>query len=211
MARKALLLGIALLSMGILGCTQAAEDAVVSKGRAGTVNPFEENMENMLMPMDSLMMCLTENEYKYDPSDAVVFWSGIYYAIGNYGEKRDSVTVEEGVMTVTEQVVEEFAHGLYADFHSLPPIPEQLLVLIDYSAEIGNYTLALGERGISAAEIIKYEEGRQGTYLVTARLFGLDDNTTISKWKITIVPNEAAAALENPLFRYSISAMEKLK
>lgn len=177
----------------------------------GAVMSLENNLENMLMPMDALMMCIEENDYEYNVSDPTVFWASLYYTLGNYGTKRDLVTVGNSEMTVPRQVAQEYATALFADYEDLPEIPENLRAAIHYDESSDAYIVSLGDRGMSQSKIVDYSDNGDGTYTVVARLCATNDDSTICEWNFTLVENPYADGIQNPLFRYSIKNMQKVE
>ncbi len=183
----------------------------IMKEDPGAVMSLENNLENMLMPMDALMMCMVENNYEYNVSDPTVFWASLYYMLGNYGTKRDLVTVGNSDMTVPRQVVQEYATALFADYEELPEIPENLKAAIHYEEDSDSYIVSLGDRGMSQSKVVDYADNGDGTYTVVARLCGTDDDSTICEWNFTLVENSYADGIQNPLFLYSIKNMQKIE
>lgn len=178
---------------------------------SGAVIMLEDNLENMLMPMDALMMCMEENDYEYNVSDPTVFWASLYYTLGNYGTERDLVTISSDEMEVPRQVAQEYAAALFADYDNLPEIPENLRAAIHYDESADAYIVSLGDRGMSQSKVVEYSDNGDGTYTVLAKLYGIDDDTTICEWRFTLVENEYADSIQNPLFLYSIRDMQKVE
>ena len=178
---------------------------------AGRVMTFEDNLENMLMPMDALMMCVTENGYEYGSTDPTVFWASLYYTLGNYGTKREIVTINGSEMIVPSQVVQEFARGVFADYDNLPEIPGNLNTAIRYDEGKDAYVVSLGDRGLSESRIYDDYDNGDGTYTVMAKLCATDSNSTICDYKFILVENQYADGVQNPLFYYSIKSMTKIE
>lgn len=166
-------------------------------------------MESMLAPMDSLMMCMYENGYAYG-DDPYVFWVELRYLLGNYyGMAESGAAAEDAYLRVEPETVKEFASSLTADFRELPEMTEGLENLVRYDAETDTYLFALGDRGLSQAEVLSCEEQKDGNYQVQTRLYGVDDGETICIADFTLVPNTYQPESQTEqLFWYSVSAME---
>lgn len=166
-------------------------------------------MESMLAPMDSLMMCMYENGYAYG-DDPYVFWVELRYLLGNYyGMAESGAVTEDAYLRVEPETVKEFASSLTANFRELPEMAEGLENLVRYDAETDSYLLALGDRGLSRAEVLSCEEQKDGSYQVKTRLYGADDGKTICIADFTLAANTYQPENQTEqLFLYSVSAME---
>lgn len=184
-------------------------EAAEEPGTEETEGLLPAGMENMLAPMDSLMMCMYENGYAYG-DDPYVFWVELRYLLGNYyGLAESGVSTEDAYLRVEPEVVKEFASSLMADFRELPEMSEGLENLVQYDAETDSYLFAAGDRGLSQAEVLSCEEQEDGSYQVQTRLYGADDGETICMADYTLVPNTYQPENQaKQLFPYSVASME---
>ena len=49
-----------------------------------SVESLSAEQQNMLAVMDSLNMCMLENDWEYAPEDPVFLWTALFYTIGNH-------------------------------------------------------------------------------------------------------------------------------
>ena len=172
----------------------------------------EESLQNMLMAMDALMMCATEEGKDYDPSDPEFFWAALYRELSIYSNASSLITAsEDGGIQVPRQTVQEFATGLFAAYSDLPEIPDALSAFIRYDESWDAYILAPGDRGLSAPEILSASETEDGGYDVTARLYDVTDSSDICVYRFHLVPNAYADGITDPLFLYSVESMSPLE
>lgn len=49
-----------------------------------SVESLSAEQQNMLAVMDSLNMCMLENDWEYTPEDPAFLWTALFYTIGNH-------------------------------------------------------------------------------------------------------------------------------
>lgn len=49
-----------------------------------SVESLSAEQQNMLAVMDSLNMCMLENDWEYAPEDPAFLWTALFYTIGNH-------------------------------------------------------------------------------------------------------------------------------
>lgn len=171
--------------------------------------------QNMLAVMDSLNMCMVENEWEYEPENPDFFWSALTYTIGNYSNLRDNetsglITIEDGVMKVYYRLVQEYATGLFEDYSDLLEIPAgNTMVALDADNEY--YDFNMGDRGLSYGKIVSWVDNGDGTSTVETQLLGAEDDSVIADYIYTLVANPYADGIEDPLFVYTIRSVEKVQ
>lgn len=175
---------------------------------ASAESSWGEALQNMLMPMDALMMCAVEEEKNYDPADPEFFWGALFRELGNHSDASSLITTNENwELQVPRQVAQEFATGLFADYSDLLAVPDSLSSIIRYDESWDAYILSPGDRGLSAAEILSASETEDGGYDVTARLYDVTDSSDICVYLFHLVPNAYADGITDPLFLYSVESM----
>lgn len=175
---------------------------------ASAESSWGEALQNMLMPMDALMMCAVEEEKSYDPADPEFFWGALFRELGNYSDASSLITTNENwELQVPRQVAQEFATGLFADYSDLLAVPDSLSSIIRYDESWDAYILSPGDRGLSAAEILSVSETEDGGYDVMARLYDVTDSSDICVYLFHLVPNAYADGITDPLFLYSVESM----
>lgn len=175
---------------------------------ASAESSWGEALQNMLMPMDALMMCAVEEEKNYDPADPEFFWGALFRELGNHSDASSLITTNKNwELQVPRQVAQEFATGLFADYSDLLAVPDSLSSIIRYDESWDAYILSPGDRGLSAAEILSASETEDGGYDVTARLYDVTDSSDICVYLFHLVPNAYADGITNPLFLYSVESM----
>ena len=175
---------------------------------ASAESSWGEALQNMLMPMDALMMCAVEEEKNYDPADPEFFWGALFRELGNHSDTSSLITTNENwELQVPRQVAQEFATGLFADYSDLLAVPDSLSSIIRYDESWDAYILSPGDRGLSAAEILSASETEDGGYDVTARLCDVTDSSDICVYLFHLGPNAYADGITDPLFLYSVESM----
>lgn len=185
-----------------------AADSGTATEAASTESSWGEALQNMLMPMDALMMCAVEEGKTYDPADPEFFWGALFRELGNHSDASSLITTNENwEIQVPRQVAQEFATGLFADYSDLLEVPESLSSIIRYDESWDAYILSPGDRGLSAPEILSAAETEDGGYDVTARLYDVTDSSDICVYLFHLVPNAYADGITDPLFLYSVESM----
>lgn len=169
-----------------------------------------EDMLSMLAPMDAILMCGAETGFEYDAKDPEVFWRLMYYNLGNHGSRHQLAKLNEGTLYLDRRAVQEFATGMFVDYSDLPAVPEDFAESITYDASMDQYQFSLGDRGLSDAEFVKCMQNADGSYDVTARLYDLEDNSTIVSAVFHLVTNPYADGISEPLFLYTIASFEEI-
>ena len=164
----------------------------------------------MLPPMDGFMMYAAENEFIFDATNPEVFWGVLFYTVGNYAGNSQYAELDGDYLRVNRKFVQEYATGQFAEYSELPEIPEKWQNDIIYDTDWDAYKFSLGDRGTSAAQIVRCQEYKDGSYDVTARLFDLVENNTICLAKFHLVKNTYADGMEYPMFYYAIASVEKV-
>lgn len=200
--------------------TEADDPAEEAKAETEDVELDVENLSeeqnNMLAVMDSLNMCMKENDYSYDSSDPEFVWSALFYTIGNYpnvGNRDNSDLMEEngetGIRKVYYKLVQEYATGLFEDYSELPDLPEEGIVQQDTDADY--YDFQMGDRGISYGRIASWTEHADGTNTVVTELVDAEDDSVITAYRYVLVPNSYADGVTDPMFTYTVRSAEKIK
>lgn len=190
---------------------QSSEDDVQDSEKEVVDGEVPYVFRDMLPVMDAFMMYAVEyNNFEYDAADPEVFWGILYYTIGNYAGNSQYAEIDGDYLRVDRMLVQEYAAGQFAEYDDLPEVPEVWENNIIYDADWDAYKFAVGDRGLSSAEIVGWTELNDGTYDVTARLFGLTDNQTITEVKFHLVKNKYADGITNPMFMYAIDTVENV-
>ncbi len=169
------------------------------------VSSLNGQQENMLMLMDALNICMTENGYTYDANNAEFFWKAINYTIMMYPEVPGS-DLEEllgwaddySCMNVHADLVDIYAEGLFASYTALPEVPEGHMV--SAGDEAGYYKLSVGDRGDSYGEIVTWVETADGSCHVETKLIDAATGEAIASYVYELVENSD----ENAVFAYRI-------
>lgn len=174
-----------------------------------------KEQENMLPIMDSLMMCMGDNDYSYDSTNPEFYWSALYYVTNLCGRERDgngvSVDGVEGIMKVYYRVVQEFATATFADYTDLIDIPEGVENIKVNPEDNEEYVLSMGDRGSSASRIVSWETESDGSQTVVAQLYDVADDAVIVECKFVLVDNVYADSVSSPTFLYSVKSAERTK
>ena len=170
--------------------------------------PYE--LRDMLPVMDGFMMYAVEQQFVFDAADPEVFWGIMFYTVGNYAGNSQFSEIDGDYLRVNRMFVQEYATGQFAEYGDLPEVPEKWSEDIIYDEGWDAYKFALGDRGVSAAEIVSWQPQEDGIVDVTARLFDLTDNSTILKVKFRLVENKYADGITYPMFLYAIEAVENV-
>lgn len=191
--------------------TKAPETEPVETTKApdsGKVDAHSAEVQAMLTQMDALMQCVTENKIKYDASDASFVWTALCYSLGQNGVNHVLIETDGSKALVPGQTAAEFATALFADYDELPEIPKALKNMVSYDAGEDAYSITLGDRGDSAAEITGAKRNSDGSIWIVARLYTCSDGETICTYRFHLVDNAYADGITDPVFLYSIAGME---
>lgn len=190
------------------GVIEIAEDEVAELPSASnpdglTEEELSEELKGMVMAIDSLMMASVENGETVTANNPEKFWTVMHYALGNYAETYNRGEVMESELAVKSTDVVEFAAALTDGFNGLETMPASEEYGIRFDAETDTYFFGLGDRGLSQTEILSFEYTDMDTVKVSARLFALDDDSTICNADFTLVRNTNAGA--DAVFCFSVS------
>ena len=169
---------------------------------------FEElpdNIKGLMVPIDALLLYHVENDAEYVSNDPEMFWMVMHYAIGNFGTFYNRAELREYELAVESKVISEFASAIVADLEDIPGIPDSLSMNIRYDSEEDLYFFGVGDRGLSQTEILSYEYVDNHTLKISARLFAMDDDSTILKGDFVFVRNDDAVGVVESLFHFTVS------
>ena len=167
-----------------------------------------DDIKGMLIPIDSLLLYNVEMGGEYNPDDPEMFWLAMYYSIGNFGEFYNRAELRESELVVESMDAAEFATSFVPEFNDFPQIPDWIGSIIRYDNVEDAYFFGVGDRGLSGTEILSYEYVDSNTLKIKARLFAADDNSTIREGEFTLVRNDYASGVIEPLFYFSVSEAE---
>lgn len=191
--------------------TESLENMVVSDENGIAFEELPDDIKGLIIPMDSLLLYYAETGAEYAPEDPEMFWRVISYAIGNFGEFYNRAELVGSELAVDSMVIAEFASAFISDFEGIPLIPDTLSARVRYDHEEDIYYFGVGDRGLSQTEILSYEYIDNNTLKISARLFAIDDDSTIKKGDFVLVRNEYAAGVIEPLFYFSVSEATFIK
>lgn len=188
--------------------SEASDLPAVSDPNGIEYESLPDDIKGMLIPIDSLLLYNVEIGGEYKPEDPEMFWQTMHYMFGNFGEFYNRAEFRESELAVQSMDAAEFATSFVADFKELPQVPESLNYGVRYDVKEDVYFFGVGDRGLSSTEILSYEYMDSNTLKITARLFAADDDSTIRKGAFTLVRNDYAAGVIEPLFYFSVSEAE---
>ncbi len=185
--------------------TESTENIIVSDENGIEFETLPDDIKGLIIPMDSLLLYYAETNSEYNPEDAGMFWRVMNYAIGNFGEFYNRAELVGSELAVDSMVIGEFASAFIVDFEGIPVIPDALSARVRFDSEEDIYYFGVGDRGISQTEILSYEYVDNNTLKISARLFAIDDDSTIKKADFIFVRNEYAAGVIEPLFYFTVT------
>lgn len=180
----------------------------VSDPNGVTYENLPDDIKGMLIPIDSLLLYNVESGGEYNPDDPGMFWLAMHYAIGNFASFYNRAELVESELAVESMDVAEFATSYVEGFKGLPLIPDSLSNRVRYDSEEDMYFFGVGDRGLSQTEILSYEYVDSNTLKISARLFAVDDDSTICKGEFVLVRNDYASGVIEPLFYFTVSEAE---
>ena len=167
-----------------------------------------DDIKGLLVSIDSLLLYHVENDAEYVSNDPEMFWMVMHYAIGNFGTFYNWAELREYELAVGSKVIHDFASAIVANSENIPAIPDSLSMNIRYDNEEDLYFFGVGDRGLSQTQILSYEYIDMDTLKVSARLFAMDDNSTITKGDFVFKRNHNANCEIEPLFYFTVSEVE---
>ena len=188
--------------------TTEADSTLSEKQQNISFNDLPDDIKGCIIPMDSLMLYHVETGKEYDSTDAYMFWRTMHFALGNFGVNYNRAEITDYELEVESMVIGEFATSFIPDFDNPPPIPEELSDFVRYDDNSDTYYFGLGDRGLSQTEILSYEYVDNNTLKITARLFGLDDDSTICRGEFVLKRNDYASGVVEPLFYFTVTEVE---
>lgn len=166
--------------------------------------------------MDSLIMCMEENNMTYEPTDPLFFWTAMSYEIGIYGHLRDADAMADngnGMATVPVEMVEEYADMLFQDYGELLEIPADM-TMVQHSADGESYDFGLGDRGTNTTKIISWTDNGDGTNTVVAGLYEMDENGEAVgepvSYEFVLGDSPYVDTMSDPIFYYAVQSAKKL-
>ena len=180
------------------------------------VEELSQKQQNMLAIMDSLNMCMVENQCDYTPENPDFLWKALFYTIGNYPDLRDNeesglITIDNstGTMIVNYKLVQVYATGITESYSDLPALPEESYVSQGEDTEY--YHFPMGDRGLSYGKIASWAENGDGTHTVETQLIGADDESLIAAFEYVLADNPYADGITDPMFLYTVRSVKKLE
>lgn len=174
-------------------------------------NELPDDIKGTIIPIDSLLLYHAETGNEYDSNNSYMLWRTLQYAFGNFGINYNRAQTKDYNITVEPMTIGEFTTSIIDGDYRNYPIPAELSDDIWYDGNDDLYYFGLGDRGLSQTEILKYQYLEDHNLKVTARLYGLDDNTTICSGTFYLKRNDYASGVIEPLFYYTVTDVEYLK
>ncbi len=171
-------------------------------------NELPDDIKGTIIPIDSLFLYHTETGKEYDANDSYMLWRTLQYAFGNFGVNYNRAELKEYSLTVEPMTIGEFTTAILDDDYKNYPIPEELSDNIWYDSNYDLYYFGIGDRGLSQTELLTYQYLDNHNLKITARLYGLDDNSTICSGTIYLKRNDYASGVIEPLFYYTVTTVE---
>lgn len=198
----------ATMTLGLGACTPPAEP---NPPAPQTETERTEDVEAMVAPIDSLARCMLENDMAYDPQNPEFFWTALFYFVGGYGTNHPLIETEEDYrLKIPRKAMQEHASVLFSDYDDFPEVPYELADRITYDDRWDAYTMTTGDIGLSETRLTNITSTETG-YSLTAELWETDeDPSLIAAWEVALVKNPYADSISDPLYLYSISAMERI-
>ncbi len=174
-------------------------------------NELPDDIKGIIIPIDSLLMYHAETGKEYDTNDPLMLWRCLQYAFGNFGVNYKRAEVKNYNLVVEPMTIGEFTTAILDGDYNDYPIPDVLSEDIWYDSNDNLFYFGMGDRGASQTEIMTYQYLEDHNLKVTARLYGLDDNTTICSGTFHLKRNDYASGVVEPLFYYTVTNVEFTK
>lgn len=134
---------------------------------------------NQMLPlMDSIMLCMFENNYEFNTEDVGFIWNVMAYYVGNHLINSEKITFSEDNSSaiVSKEDVYGYMKGyIINDIHDFEEREDIFLITENQDS----YSFGLGDRGLSKSEIISFSKNIDNSFDVDIKLIGLDDNSEI--------------------------------
>ena len=164
----------------------------------GSVPAESYDLEGMIPPINSLVLCMLEHDLDYDESDDVFLWNSVYYMISLYGQMDSRAELTDAELVLPAETVEDYAASLFTNYEVLPALPDALKDRVTYDAENDAYHLARGDAGLSEVRIDTVERLPGAKSQVSGTLVALEDGADICTFTAVLMANDS-------MFGYSIS------
>ncbi len=183
----------------------APEEEVPEEPVSYNIADLSTKQENMLGPMDTIATCQTEDgPTDYEDSEEV--WTAVYLLVMNYSDLFEGrIEYEDNYLYVTEDVLDECASAMFADFDGT--LPEGDMGSITKDGD--RYCLPGSDRGDSYARISSWTENPDGTCTVEIQELIESEHEVTQEYRIELVENKYAGTEEDALFVYSVASVEQ--
>ena len=188
-------------------------DIVITKDGAPVLGSnILEDFSIMRNPIDSIIICMLENEKKYSISDNEFFWLCIYYFVNLYVDDSEFINIKYNKVEISKDKIEEYAQILFGNFNQLIDIPNKLSDFVEYNDENNTYIFKKNYERLSYTSIENVEK-KHNKYIVIADLYIMGEENMIidSKWHIEMIDNPYLNNFENSKYLYSILDVEKIE
>lgn len=200
---------------------EAEETIIASESEPDTIceqeisvsdfNELPDDIKGTIIPIDSLLLYYAETGNEYNSGDSYMLWRTLQYAFGNFGESYNRAALTDYSLCVEPMNIGEFTTSILDGDYKNYPIPEELNDNIWYDSNDDLYYFGIGDRGLSQTEILSYQYLENHNLKINARLFGLDDDTTICSGTFYLKRNDYASGVVEPLFYYTVTKVEFIK
>lgn len=134
---------------------------------------------NQMMPLiDSIMLCMFENNYEFDTTNSNFVWSVMVYYVGNYLSVSSETVFSEDYTSVilSKTDTSEYMKGYI--LNSIPKFNENGENSLITENE-NYYIFALGDRGLSKSKLVGFSKNTDDSFDVDIQLITLDDESEI--------------------------------
>lgn len=171
------------------------------------------DIESMLPLMDSLLLCMVENDLTYDPSSPEFVYTALHYAVGLYGGMHSQLEIaaDGGAFCLPRSAVQEYAAAMFAGNTDLDLdyLAQNTVNGVSFDESTDKFTFMLGDRAWNGSRILScfaLTDTQDALYEVTVGLFDGENGEQIATGTFLLSENPALADIADPLFQYAITS-----
>ena len=169
---------------------------------------FDETQTSMLKPIDAVLLTEYLTRRYYDPTDAITYWTTMYYYLSVYGPLVSGASyteLEDGqYLVLGVDAIRETGRAIFGETAAMPEIPETIHRITLH--EDAYYYVKMDPRPQSVPELVSGIVNADGTCDIVARLCDTNGRALCVE-SFHLVPKTAVNSLLGVEYYYTISSV----